>query len=103
MQFFSLPYTFLTAYRGDLEAREVKESRHGEEGESVVKRVFRLIALLILLGSVGIVWAQQNQPADAQAPADKTAAGKVHPSGLEREYLSAALPSAPFLACTRFR
>jgi hyperosmotically inducible periplasmic protein len=37
-----------------------------------VKRVFRLIALLIGLGSVGIVWAQQDQPADPQAPADNT-------------------------------
>jgi hyperosmotically inducible periplasmic protein len=37
-----------------------------------VTQVFRLIALLILLGSFGIVWAQQDQPADAQAPADNT-------------------------------
>jgi hyperosmotically inducible protein len=37
-----------------------------------VRQVFRLIALLILLGSFGIVWAQQDQPADAQAPADNT-------------------------------
>ena len=37
-----------------------------------MKRVFRLITLLIVLGSLGILWAQQDQPADAQAPADNT-------------------------------
>jgi hypothetical protein len=28
----------------------------------MVKQVFRLIALVILMGSFGLVWAQQDQP-----------------------------------------
>jgi hyperosmotically inducible periplasmic protein len=37
-----------------------------------VKQTFRLIALIILTGSFGLIWAQQDQPAGAQTPADNT-------------------------------
>jgi hyperosmotically inducible periplasmic protein len=36
-----------------------------------VKQVFRLIALTVLLGNFGLIWAQQDQPASGtQTPAD---------------------------------
>lgn len=39
----------------------------------MVKQLFRLIALIILAGNFGLMWAQQDQPAPAaQAPADNT-------------------------------
>ena len=37
-----------------------------------MKQLFRLIALIILAGSFGLIWAQQDAPGGAQAPADNT-------------------------------
>jgi hyperosmotically inducible periplasmic protein len=38
-----------------------------------VKQVFKLIALIILIGAFGLIWAQQDQPSSgAQTPADNT-------------------------------
>jgi hyperosmotically inducible periplasmic protein len=37
-----------------------------------VKQLFRLIALIILMGNFGLIWAQQDQSAEAQKPADNT-------------------------------
>lgn len=38
----------------------------------MVKHVFRLITVIILAGTFGLIWAQQDQPAGAQTPADNT-------------------------------
>jgi hyperosmotically inducible protein len=37
-----------------------------------VKHLFRLIALIIVMGSFGLIWAQQDQPAEAQKSPDNT-------------------------------
>ena len=37
-----------------------------------MKQMLRLFAFIIFLSTLGVVWAQQEQPANGQAPADNT-------------------------------
>jgi hyperosmotically inducible periplasmic protein len=57
-----------------LKPRKVRSdpSNQPQQRRVTVKQVFRLIALIILAGSFGLIWAQQDQPAEAQKPADNT-------------------------------